>query len=329
MKILALLFVSLISAQAQTLINMMGVGVAGSTVATPTYNNDTGSYVTTVSVTISDATGGAAIIYCTNVGSDCSPVGGTSYTTPVTITVTATHLCSYATHAGLTSSATKCGTYTITVGGSGPAWVNEVCWPTVANTTTTSGTVNMAGTNFFIANVATLTGPGSITITDSLNSGYAVLASVSGSPSTFMVYKENASSSSSMTFTATASSQYFGVCVDGFSGVITSGSFESGTNHTTLSSITTAHPGSVTPGSGHQLIVTGCSQGGLGASPASYTIDSGFSTPVTQPWNSGVSYPSTISYLIQPSGTTVSPQWTTSDITGNQFACSDAAFTGQ
>ncbi len=98
----------------QAMLRGAAAHVAGGTVATPTYDNDTGSYSVTVSVTISDATGGAAITYCTNVGSDCSPIGGTAYSVPVVITVTATHLCSYATHAGLTASATKCGTYTIT-----------------------------------------------------------------------------------------------------------------------------------------------------------------------------------------------------------------------
>lgn len=91
---------------------------ASSQVATPTYDNDTGSYVTSVTVTISDSTGGAAITYCTATGSDCDPVGGTSYSTPVTVSVDTTHLCAYATHSGMTDSATKCATYTITASSS-------------------------------------------------------------------------------------------------------------------------------------------------------------------------------------------------------------------
>ncbi len=85
------------------------------TVATPTYDNDTGTYSGSTSVTISDATSGAAMTYCTATGSDCNPVGGTSYSTPVTVSVNTTHLCSYATKASYTDSATKCATYTITV----------------------------------------------------------------------------------------------------------------------------------------------------------------------------------------------------------------------
>lgn len=88
-----------------------------SQVATPTYDHDTGSYVTSVTVAISDATGGASIFYCAATGSNCNPVGGTSYTVPVNVVVDQTHLCSYATHSGMTDSATKCATYTITSSG--------------------------------------------------------------------------------------------------------------------------------------------------------------------------------------------------------------------
>lgn len=105
------------------------------TVATPTFNNDTGSYSGSTSVTISDATPGAGIFYCTNVGSDCSP--GTGYTVPVSISVTGTHLCSNATKASYTPSATKCATYTITTAslpfsdtfaGSGALGANWAVW---------------------------------------------------------------------------------------------------------------------------------------------------------------------------------------------------------
>jgi hypothetical protein len=115
MKNLILFLLVLAPAFSQILVGVSGGSpTASNTVATPTYDNATGSYVTTVSVTISDSTSGASITYCTATGSDCSPVGGTSYTIPVVVTVDTTHLCSYATHAGLTDSATKCATYTIT-----------------------------------------------------------------------------------------------------------------------------------------------------------------------------------------------------------------------
>jgi hypothetical protein len=82
------------------------------TVATPTVDNDTGSYASTVTVTASDATGGSTIYSCTNVGSDCTPSSTT--TNPVTTTTTGTHICFSASKAGYTTSAVKCGTYTIT-----------------------------------------------------------------------------------------------------------------------------------------------------------------------------------------------------------------------
>lgn len=80
--------------------------------ATPTFNNDTGTYSGSVTVTISDTTPSPTITYCTNVGSDCTP--GTTYSTAITITTTATHLCAFATATGYTQSSTHCGTYTIT-----------------------------------------------------------------------------------------------------------------------------------------------------------------------------------------------------------------------
>lgn len=85
------------------------------TVATPTFDNDTGSYSGSTSVTISDATSGAAISYCTATGSDCTP--GSAYSTPISISVDTTHLCANASKSGWTTSATKCATYTITVAG--------------------------------------------------------------------------------------------------------------------------------------------------------------------------------------------------------------------
>ena len=79
--------------------------------ATPSFNPPAGTYSGVQSVTISSATGDAAIRYTTD-GSDPSSVNGTLYSSPVLISATAT-LKAIAFATGATDSSINAGTYSI------------------------------------------------------------------------------------------------------------------------------------------------------------------------------------------------------------------------
>jgi len=282
---------------------------SGATVSTPTYNNDTGSYVTTVSVTISDATGGAAIIYCTATGSDCSPVGGTTYSVPVVITVTATHLCSYATHAGMTDSATKCGTYTITTGGGG---ITAVAAPACVGHATSAviSAVNNTGANLFVLSVSSTSGATSIS--DSVNSttGWTLVAAAYNGvnpPAAELWYNQNPGVSSSQTITVNGG--FVAACFVSFSGMVTTSVLETSVNRAqTTSGTSTFQVLSITPGSGNQLVISAV---GHQSTSGSVTIDSGF-TATTILQAGGTNYGGGIGYLIQSGGAAQNPTWTNS-----------------
>ncbi|MDE3188663.1 MAG: chitobiase/beta-hexosaminidase C-terminal domain-containing protein [Acidobacteriota bacterium] len=89
------------------------------TLAPPAYNNGTGSYTTSVTVTIAGPSG-ATICYTTDGTSPAATLPGTcstgvTYTAPVVITTTGTVLKSIATEAGWNNSPETDATYTITV----------------------------------------------------------------------------------------------------------------------------------------------------------------------------------------------------------------------
>ena len=98
------------------------------TAAAPTYNNGSGTYLSSVTVAISDITpnpSGAQnelIEYCMDLTNTCTP--STPYSSPIIITTTGTYLRSVASGAGWNNSAITSAQYTITPW-LGPAWVQS------------------------------------------------------------------------------------------------------------------------------------------------------------------------------------------------------------
>ena len=80
--------------------------------AAPTFNPTAGTYTTSTTVTISTSTGGATIMYTTN-GTTPSSTVGTVYSSPVSITATATTLQAIAYESGYANSTVSSGIYTI------------------------------------------------------------------------------------------------------------------------------------------------------------------------------------------------------------------------
>lgn len=104
--------------------NVVNVTVAAAQptpAATPTFSPAGGSYSSTQSVTISDATSGSTIYYTTD--GSAPTTSSNPYTGPITVTATET-INAIATASGFANSATASATYTISGGGSTPPAIN-------------------------------------------------------------------------------------------------------------------------------------------------------------------------------------------------------------
>jgi len=172
----------------------------------------------------------------------------------------------------------------------------------------TSAAVNASAANGLWMFIASL--DNTVTPSDSGgNTWISVGASIGTGPGGLLYYTINPTVTASQTFTVTASGEYVGACVFGFSGMLTTSSvFQSGTQAATFaSSGTSIQPGSSTPGTGHNLFILGC-----GNNSGTITVDSGFSIPLQIAPGGGVNYGAAISYLIQSGNTAQNPTCTTS-----------------
>ncbi len=93
------------------------------TAAAPTYNNGTGSYINTVTVTVSDISPNSSTYYCEDLVNTCSPTA--LYSGPLTITTTGTYLRTNQCGTGWACSATTSALYTI-VTWTGATLVTEI-----------------------------------------------------------------------------------------------------------------------------------------------------------------------------------------------------------
>lgn len=322
----ALIFLLLLGSAWGQILQTVATGKppVASQVATPTYDNDTGSYVTTVSVTISDATGGAAITYCTAVGSDCSPVGGTSYTVPVVITVDTTHLCSYATHAGMTDSATKCGTYTIT--GASITRVNGGT-KSCSSSPCTSSAVDMSSPAPTLCVVVSTGYNADVTVNSSPANTWNALTTYSQSGLQFskISYAYNPTVSSSMTFTGTGGGGYPTLFYRCYAGTLATSAVLDATTATgnNTGATTSCQTGSTgTLSQANELVVAGAAAGG--ANSMTNSVDSSFTDLLTQ--TSGLTFEGGASATLIPGATTaLNPTFT---MTGGTVAssCTIAGF---
>jgi hypothetical protein len=206
--LLALLLCS--SAFAQSTILLMGAGAPGA-VATPTDSPGAGSYGSAQTVTLSDSTSGAAILYTTSGTAPSCPSTGTTYSAGFSVSTTTT-VKAIGCKSGMTDSAVLTSVYTISAGitlvnvGSGHAANNSVGTPA------TSAAKNCTGSNFATVTVWAFNTSDPATdapITDSVGTNTYVAVSPTAS-SAFSVLESTTfrssgtfTPSSSMTFTAT------------------------------------------------------------------------------------------------------------------------------
>jgi hypothetical protein len=187
-----------------------------------------------------------------------------------------------------------------------------------------SAAINTAGANFLVLIEAN--DSGSPTVGDSRSNTWTPLTGGAIPPHINIYYAQSPSVGASHTFSVTGPSQYPGFCVMAFSGMMPINVYEAGTWGYNTSGGNTVQAGSITPGSGHNLIVTGSSYVYTGQS---FSVGSGFSAPLCIP-NAGLNYVLSASYCIQSGSTAVNPTWTASpgSLSGAQGAVV-AAFEGQ
>lgn len=153
------------------------------------------------------------------------------------------------------------------------------------------------------------------------NTWTALTAQALGGFSIFgqMYYAANPNVGANHTFLATGN-YYQGLTVLAFSGVTTTSPLGSQSGNT--NSNTTIQPGSVTPISVGDLVVTGLAANNTNSN----TIDSGFASPPTQTvtYSSGNSIASDITYLVVGSTSALNPTWTNGS--SNQLATTIATF---
>ncbi len=195
-------------------------------------------------------------------------------------------------------------------GGSPPALINHQtgCFDSTGGTTSS---IDTTGANFI---AIAFSGDSTITVTDNKSNSYTSLTTYHGAgPSMTIAYAQNATTGSGHTFTVAGTEIYSSVVVFAVSNIKTSGAFNAGTDSgANVAPATTIQPGSITPPSGYQFLVTG-----IGSSAVVATINSSFTTDSSYTNTGSPCYASQAAYLIQTTGAAVNPTWT---LTGSALA---------
>lgn len=179
-----------------------------------------------------------------------------------------------------------------------------------AGTSVTTAAINTAAANFLVV-FCTLQSGETMTVTSSpSNTWNSLTAKNNGNTVTQIWYAENASVSSSQTFTCTSlgGPDYPSMEAAAFSNVATMSSFdvENGTN-VSASSQTTIQPGSVTPGSANELVIAAL---GYATGPSTVSVNSSFSIIDTVDYLTTSNFGSSMAYLVQTTATAENPTWT-------------------
>lgn len=170
------------------------------------------------------------------------------------------------------------------------------------SSTVTTAAINTTGANLIVVTAVFYAPGGSLTLTDSKGNTWTALTrrdSGSGVGST-LYYCFNPTVGSGHTFTGTNNYPLLGVL--SFSGADTSPfDVEAGTT----GSGSTIQPGSVTPSTANNIIVSGV---GAGMTSGAISIDGSFTEPNAEAV--GAAFQVSCAYLIQTSATAQNPTWT-------------------
>jgi hypothetical protein len=207
-----------------------------------------------------------------------------------------------------------------------PVSINPNCLGLGPNGGTTS-VFNTTGANFIAVTVSYYAPGGSVTVTDNKGNGAPFCRTPVASASqdaVVLCFWQNPTVGAGHTFTVSGTSSFSGACVEPFSNMATTATFDTEALGSAPASANCT-TGTVTPSAGNKVLISGFSSDGA---TGPYSIGSGFTADAAVVYASGVHFGLAAAHLIQtPNGAPVNPTWT--GASGANTACNLVAFKGQ
>ena len=212
-------------------------------------------------------------------------------------------------------------------GGSLPALISHVQGPaTPASGGGAAAAMNTTGANFLalvITDFAAVTVTDSVTGCSSPCNTWTALTSYPATPGVRMYYAQNPTVGTNHIVTVAGTSSFVSFCVLAFSNMLTSGVFVSGTDQHANGAGSTLQCCSITPPSGHQVVIAGI---GVSSTSITLSIDSGMTISDQFAYDPALGWGVGAAYKIQTTGTAIDPTWTLSIATSAD--ANIAAFSG-
>jgi hypothetical protein len=286
----------------------------------PTFSPAPGTYTASQSVTISD-TVGTTIYYTTN---GTTPTMSSSvYAGPITVSNSKT-VNAIAAETGFTTSAVGSAAYTISSSSGGTPAVSTSCYQGSSSSSLTIGPLNTTGASVIAIVVASFNDISSVT--DNMGNGSAtgLTAASGGSPNNQLFYWQTPNVGSGHSITVNGSGGlYASACVFVMSGI--TGNYSGAQSaHSAGYSSASCQPGSITPASGPEVVITGF---GVYTPTGIPTLDSSYTVGAYQGGSGGLAFGEAAGYLLQPSGTATNPKWNWGN-NASTPSCVIAAFGG-
>lgn len=175
----------------------------------------------------------------------------------------------------------------------------------------TSSPVDTNGANFIVLAIGYAGAGSTPTVSDSKGNTYTPLTPATFSDSYCRFYfAENPTVGSGHTWTVTGANSYPSISMQAWANALTASVFDQQNAGSTTPSYTatSVQPGSVTPGSNNQLIVTAVSNY-ADMSNVSRSINAGFTISGQVGNVPAISYPLALAYLVQTTAAAVNPTW--------------------
>ncbi len=176
-----------------------------------------------------------------------------------------------------------------------------------ATTTFTTAGVDTSGGNLVVVVVGYSVAGGIPAISDNKSGSYTQIGTGkdNGTNGVVLFYAKNVACGANHQFTVTGGS-FCAVCVEVFSGTDAT-SPKDQSNESAGSGGTTHQPGSITPTTNGQVLVTGLANG---VGTENLTVDNSFITVNNNQFSGGVHYGVSASYTIQSTAAAINPTWT-------------------
>jgi arginine exporter protein ArgO len=267
----------------------------------PTFSPVGGTYTTSQPVTIS-AAAGTTIYYTTN---GTTPTTSSNvYGGPITVSSSQT-VNAIAAETGYTTSTVGSAAYTINPLVTGPS-VTTSCYQGSSSSSLTLGPINTTGANVIAIVVASFNVISSVTDNKGNGNATGLIGAPGSSPSNQLFYWQNPTVGGAHTFTVNGNSGlYASACVFVMSGITGTYSGAQSANSASYGS-PTCQAGSITPGSGQQIVIAGF---GVYTPTGIPTLDSLYTVGAYQAGVAGSAYGEATGYIIQTSGAATNPKW--------------------